>query len=319
MRVVVVGARRARQGTGPFLAAALLEAGADVCAIVGTSDASVAAAKAELQQRLRIDCRGYTGLREALAAEQPCAVALCSPWRYHGEQLAQIAAAGCHCLVEKPLAWPANMAAVDALIERFEVRGRVLQMVTQWPLTLPAFQQLHPYPAENVSRFAMGLGPISIGPDMITDAAPHFISMLQALVGPGSFNRVEVEAGPGVDHLTLECSYRHATGSCHSTLSLVTCPEPPRPAWYAINGRRVDREIALPEYRQFLAVNEHRVALQDPLLEVADRFMVALQSGHGDGDSLRNAHQNLLQLASALPESLTAQPVEKSSDGTPGL
>ncbi len=307
VRALVVGARRARQGTGPFLAAALLEAGADVCAIVGTSDASVDAAKAELSQRLHIDCNGYTDLPAALATEQPTAVALCSPWRFHEAQLEHVAAAGCHCLVEKPLAWPADMATVDTLIGHFEASGRVLQMVTQWPLTLPAFHQLHATPAEGVNTFAMGLSPISIGADMITDAAPHFISMLQALLGPGSFTRVEVDIGDGPrpDHLTLDCTYGHATGNCHSTLSLVTCPEPPRPAWYEINGRRADREIALPDYQQFLVANARRVALPDPLEGVARGFIAAIGTGRSNGDSLRNAHQNLLQLAKALPNSLT--------------
>lgn len=307
MRVLVVGARRARQGTGPFLAAALHQAGAELCAIVGTSDASVDAAKAELHQRLHIDCHGYTDLSAALATEQPIAVALCSPWRFHEQQLEQIAAAGCHCLVEKPLVWPADMATVDALIGHFEARARLLAMVTQWPLTLPAFRRLHARPAETAATFAMGLSPISIGADMITDAAPHFISMLQALLGPGSFDQVETEIGSGrqPDRLTLNCTYRHATGACRGTLELVTCPEPPRPAWYEINGRRADREIALPEYQQFLAAGARRVALPDPLEGIARGFIDALQCGHTEATGLRNAHRNLLALAQALPDSLT--------------
>ena len=306
MRALLVGARRARQGTGPFLAAALQEAGAEVCAIVGTRDASVAAAREDLLNRLQIDCTGYTELAAALAAEQPDAVALCSPWRFHAEQLRQVAAAGCHCLVEKPLAWPASTGAVDDLIRPFEDNDRVLQMVTQWPLTLPAFEAVHGTRAKPATSFEMGLSPISIGADMITDAAPHFISMLMALVGPGYFAGVTVESEPGArpERLTLSGDYGHGGGTCRATLSLITCPEPPRPAWYAINGVRADREIELPGYQQYLAADGKRAALPDPLMEVAARFVTAVAAGHTDGDSLRTAHLNLLELAEAMPADL---------------
>ena len=40
-RVVVVGARSARQGTGPFIAGAFDRLGADICAVVGTSSVTV--------------------------------------------------------------------------------------------------------------------------------------------------------------------------------------------------------------------------------------------------------------------------------------
>ena len=194
----------------------------------------------------------------------------------------------------------------DDLIRPFEDNDRVLQMVTQWPLTLPAFEAVHGTRAKPATSFEMGLSPISIGADMITDAAPHFISMLMALVGPGHFAGVTVESEPGArpEHLTLSGDYGHEGGTCRATLSLITCPEPPRPAWYAINGVRADREIELPGYQQYLAADGKRAALPDPLMEVAARFVTAVAAGHTDGDSLRTAHQNLLELAAALPPDL---------------
>ena len=45
VKVVVVGARSARQGRGPFIASAFKTLGAEVCGVVGTSDATVAEAR----------------------------------------------------------------------------------------------------------------------------------------------------------------------------------------------------------------------------------------------------------------------------------
>ena len=174
--VVLVGARSVRQGTGPFIAAGLKAAGAEVAAIVGTSEESVREARSALIEQWQIEPRTYTELPLALELERPDAVAICSPWRLHGQQLAQVARVGSHCLVEKPLIWPAGLSEVEALLAAFEQRGLLLQMVAQWPCTLPSFIALHGPLPQQIDAFQMRLSPISIDQDMITDSAPHFIS-----------------------------------------------------------------------------------------------------------------------------------------------
>ena len=192
-RILLVGARSRRQGTGPFLAAGLATAGATINGIVGTSSASVEEGQAQLAGDLGFEPNGYTSLDTALAEEQPEAVVIASPWRFHAAQLRQVAEAGCHCLVEKPLAWPAGEEEVMALVAGFERRGLLLQMVAQWPTTLAAFERLHGPLPSRIDSFRMRLSPISIGPDMVTDSAPHFISMLQALLGPGDCTDVTID------------------------------------------------------------------------------------------------------------------------------
>ncbi|WP_162845972.1 Gfo/Idh/MocA family protein [Seongchinamella sediminis] len=297
-RVLVVGARSVRQGTGPFIAAGLAAAGADICGIVGTSEASVSDALAGLADNWQISTRGFTDLGQALEQLKPDAVALCSPWRCHADQLAQVAAAGCHCLVEKPMVWPATREQADALVAAYENQGLLLQMVGQWPATLAAFAKLHGGLPGDIERFAMRLSPISIGRDMVTDSAPHFISMLQALAGPGDCERCALTVAPGGQQLELDCQYRHGRGSISARLLLETCEQRPRPAWYAINGARADREVTLPEYRQSLAGAGSRVAFADPMHQVTADFLAGLARGRTtDGVSLRSAHRNLLQLA----------------------
>lgn len=298
VKIVVVGARSVRQGTGPFIAAGLAKAGADIAAVVGTSEQTAIEAAAGLQRDWGINTTGYASLALALEQVRPTAVALCSPWRYHAEQLQQVAQAGCHCLVEKPLAWPATLAQCDDLTKAFTNKNRLLQQVTQWPTTLGAFAQLHHGLPSRIHSFTMRLSPISIGEDMITDSAPHFVSMLQALTGPGDCEDVAIEKTP--EQLVLRCNYLHSSGATAGTLILQTCESRPRPAWYEINGLRADRRVALPQYEQSLVSDEREVGLQDPLHVVTAQFLADIQAGKTTpAVPLLGAHRNLQQLAAA--------------------
>ena len=63
LRVGVIGARRARGGTGPYVAYALARAGCEVCAVVGTSPESLAEARQLLEVRAAgIPTYGIMGL-----------------------------------------------------------------------------------------------------------------------------------------------------------------------------------------------------------------------------------------------------------------
>lgn len=278
------------------MAAALAAGGARIAAIVGTSEASVESARQDLKQRFGLECATFTVLQDALDTVRPTAVALCSPWRVHAEQLAQVAANHCHCLVEKPLLWPATWAAAERAIEAFETRGLLLDMITQWPATLPGWEVLHGARPRHIESFHMRLSPLTLDDKAIPDAAPHFISLLQALLGTGDCEEVFRERDR--DELTVSCRYRHRSGSSRARLQLRACPERPRPAWYQINALRADREVDLPEYRQWLVAGGQRAALADPLEVVAAEFLRKLAAGEGtDGQALRAAHRNLLQLA----------------------
>ena len=81
------------------------------------------------------------GTRDAALAEA-CAAVIASPSRFHLEDLAAAAAAGCHVLAEKPLAHTVD--GVSAILERFEAQNRtvfagfnlrlhpVVSMARQW-------------------------------------------------------------------------------------------------------------------------------------------------------------------------------------------
>jgi hypothetical protein len=301
-RTLVVGARTARQGTGRFLAGALSAGGAEVCALVGTSESTATDARDGLARDFSIRATPYTDLAQALAAEQPDLVLLASPWQFHQQQLELIADAGCHCLVEKPMLWPGSEASAAAIVDRFASRNLLLDVVGQWPFALEQFEALHstlPHPVESLT---MRLSPISIDDSMIPDAAPHFVSLLQALVGPGDFADINiVRFGDGEQaRLELNARFEHGTGAVAATLLLEAVAQRPRPAWFEINGLRAAREVVLPEYQQYLVAAGRRVSLPDPMHAVADAYLGRLKRGETtEVTRLLAAHRSLCQLAEA--------------------
>ena len=96
-RVLVIGARRRRQGIGGFVAEKFHLCGAEICAIVGTSVESTETARRELKGR-GVPCGGvYTELEEAIESSQPDIVAVCTPHEHHFDALRTVAKYSVHC------------------------------------------------------------------------------------------------------------------------------------------------------------------------------------------------------------------------------
>jgi len=295
-RVIVIGARSARQGIGEYVAGWCARHGAHVSAIVGTTPETVGQARVRLRERYAIDCRGYTDLAAALGSEPGNLVVICSPYRMHAEQLLMVGRSGRHCLCEKPMCWPAPTG--DDPVSPFVASGRFLDVLTQWPCTLETFFALHPEQAGAVvERFEMRLSPITSCLDMVPDAVPHFLSMLRALVGsvwPASITAEFV--GGDARRLRIACDVNDAAGSIHATLHLETCPQRPRPAWYAINGARIDREVELAGYQQFFRSGDRRIPLPDPLGRLVGRFIADVAVNRPTDQSALAHDQKLLTL-----------------------
>jgi len=317
-RVAVIGARTHRQGTGPFIARELQRNGCQVCAIAGTRKSTAEAARRHLKHTYGIACHAYTSVSALLAREAVEVLAICSPAETHLKYLHLALDAGCHVLCEKPLWWPSesgiqtNPAAPRNVVPRlrkvvldFCQTGRYLAVNTQWPHTLPAYHTLHP-PAASEPRppahFAMWLAPRSRGLQMVIDAAPHLLSMVRALVGPGLIESIKAEwQGSTLDQdLRMQFDYRHRRGHSLVELSLSHCLEPPRPAGYSIDGRPAQRRIELPHYGMHLEYNGSKVALPDPLGASVTAFVGAVRKGERtDPTTLLDPMIQLEQLVAA--------------------
>lgn len=279
-RVGLIGARRRRQGLGPFVARDLAASGAVVACFLGTSAETLASAARELEEQAGVEARGHLALDEMLEAERLDALAILSPSDTHEAYLDAAARAGLHVLCEKPLIWADGplRARARELVDAFRAGGLLLAENCQWPFTLDAFRALHPEALRAPpKRFAMHLSPVSSGRALLGDCLPHPLSVLQALV-PGE-PRVEHVQHRALD-AGLDLRFDYCADGARVAVELRLLPDPgfPRAAGLSIDGLRAERRIELPGYRMSFCDGERCVALPDPLTARIRAFAADLRA-----------------------------------------
>lgn len=275
-RVAVIGARRRRQGLGPFVVRELMGHGAEVPCFLATSEATRRAAAHELLESSGCRARGYLDAAEMIAAEEIDALAILSPAETHRQYLELAASAGLHALCEKPLVWGESHLADVAkrIVGTFDARGLALVENCQWPYTLPAFERLHPGSrAHPPTSFEMQLQPASLGRQMLGDCLPHVLSMLQALL-PGDAPVVDElhlsTRDPGADRVGIRFRFRTAAAAVAVRVELRVSNALPRDAAYALDGRWARRRVS-DGYQIRFHDGARSVPVDDPLgLLVAD-------------------------------------------------
>ena len=309
-RVGLIGARRRRQGLGPFVARDLLAAGAEVPCFLATSEQTREAAARALFELCGLEARGYLDLDEMLAREELDGLAILSPAECHAEHLEAALRGGVDVLCEKPFVWevPDLTERTRELVDAIETRGRVLWENCQWPYTLPAFEALHPGAlAAPPQRFEMELQPASRGLRSLADSMPHPLSLLQALV-PGAEARVEdvcfSTRDPASATQTVRFRYCCAGHDVASEVRLEQNEKPPRRAAFALNGRRARRLVSPEDYRLSFADANRSVPVPDPLALLIADFVAALGDTPGKGRRTRGREisqrmQLLADIASA--------------------
>ena len=281
-RLGIVGARRRRQGLGPFVARDLRAAGADVTCFVTTSEASRDEAASALQAIAGVAARGYTDLATLLSRESVDALAILSPSDTHGAALDAALAAGVHVLCEKPLVWGEPDLAQRArdITGAFERAGKLLWENCQWCYTLPAFERLHPGALRAPPRrFEMTLQPASAGLQSLADSMPHPLSLLQVLA-PGAARLLDVRFETGeAGALTIRFVHRTQAHAVDTVVHLRPTRRQPRQASLVLDGLRAERLISGPGYRFHFADGERSVELPDPMTLLVADFVSALRAG----------------------------------------
>jgi predicted dehydrogenase len=250
---------------------------------VATSRERARETVAHLRREYGIEARGHEGVAEALRVESPDLVAICSPIEQHRDHLRIAARAAVHCLCEKPMWWGTardRAAETAALVDAFLERRRLVTLVTQWPFTLPAFRELHPDAGEAPpSSFEMFLAPSTTGNRMILDSVSHPLSLLHRLCGCGAVENAAARfEGDSQEGVRLDFVYRHESGRVRCVCRLDRHPSAPRPAWYSIDARRVDREIDPTRYEIYFRANGRRVRVADPLELLVEDFLRRVES-----------------------------------------
>lgn len=94
--------------------------------VVGATDTDVASGR---QRAAELGCAFYDNLREMLADTQPDVAVVLTPHPFHAVLATECLNAGCHVLVEKPMA--VEVADADAMIVAAERAGRLLAVNLQ--------------------------------------------------------------------------------------------------------------------------------------------------------------------------------------------
>ena len=274
----IVGAARRRQGTGPFVARELHAMGHQIVGVVGSTPTSATDATAMLKNQFGISTRGFESLAALFAAQHVDIVAICSPPETHLNYLQTALEHRAHVFCEKPLWWPASdrisfeqyQQQIRSTLNLARQHGCHIHINTQWPYTLREFYRLHPTAlprAGALKQFAMHLCPQSQGPQMLVDAASHGLSLLYQLTGAGEL--VDIVADHPIDpdykEITIQFKYVHSHGTTEVTFGLSHTLESPKPARYQLNGHKVNRLVALPDYQIQLQSDQTTLNILDPL------------------------------------------------------
>ncbi|MFK5954817.1 MAG: Gfo/Idh/MocA family oxidoreductase [Planctomycetota bacterium] len=269
LTVAVVGARRVRQGTGPFLALQADRAGAKVAGVLGTRPTSARKAVEWLaEQGLRT--AAYVDHQRMLDELHPDVVIVASPLGTHRAWLGAALDAGAHVYCEKPLIAAPAAVALD-LLEQYAAANLVLAENCQWPQVMPAFRALHPHlDLESVTRFRMLMAPPMRGLARWHEVLSHPLSLIQEVMpGPADLEDVVyLESGPDAVDSRLCFTYRTMDRelACEVMLEDMECY--PRPAEFAFDDALCRRMVDPSTYAiSFVDGSESctPVAIPDPM------------------------------------------------------
>lgn len=286
IRVGLIGPRRSRTGTGPFVARFLRDCGCEVFEWT----------RAEASSLHAVD-----------------AVAICSPPQTHFDYIRAALGAGMHVFCEKPFVWPHDPSggALRKLIADLELAaaaargGLVVHENTQWPYTLGEYRRMTgEFDPKGIREFSSVFAPSSGTPaEMIMETASHANSLLLA-IGCSGMEDVTVEfcAAAGDKQAVMDIRFTSrsaANAPVDVHYRFEQCEQQPRTAAYAVNGRWVERRIGSPGYQILFCHQGSEMRIEDPVERSVHDFVEKVAAGTG---GLPPAIRENLEMSAAILE-----------------
>jgi len=267
IRVGLIGPRRSRTGSGPFVARILAARG---CQVFEWG-----------REQARLWC----------VNRQPTvdAVAICSPPETHFPYIAAALDAGVPVFCEKPLVWPSDhsAAALRAMVTELDARAPgdlLIHENTQWPYTLDEYRGMTgEFAPVEVRKFACVFAPSGAEPaEMVMETASHANSLLLA-TGCRGMDEVEVDYRPRAGGRPAQMDVRFESRAAGGAPVAVhyrfeQCERQPRTAAYAVNGRWVWRRIGSPGYQISFEHNGRLARIGDPMEHSVEEFARNIQA-----------------------------------------
>ncbi len=250
LRVAIVGARRVRNGTGPFLARISAGFGAQLVGVVGTRPDSAREAAEDLAAA-GVRVTAYAEAENLFAEALPDVLIVAAPSGAHRSWLHAALEAGSHVLCEKPLS-AGSAAEARALAQRFAAAGLTLAENCQWPFVLPAFAALHPeFDLRQARNFRMLLAPPQRGIERWSETLSHPLSLLQAVdPGPATLSAIRFgETDAEAADARLSFVWRTHARELQCEVVAEDLGRWPRPAEFAFDEALCRRRVVAKDYR----------------------------------------------------------------------
>ena len=288
MDVAIIGARRVRQGLGPYLARFVHDAGHRVTAVVGTSPESAAAAADAIHAELGIRPHPCTRSEDLHDLDRHVLI-VASPHETHDPWLRHAFEHHADVLCEKPLVWGTREDAArgEHWARAFHGEELVLRVNAQWPWTLESFRALHPEAPSRPRSFRMHMPPRTHGFDALLDCLSHPLSML-AHLAPGEEAQVcdlrFEEGGPDALRWRITLRYQAPHGAIETELVFDATPDQRRTTSYALDEFAAVRTVDPASYAMTLAdpdAPERSIPLPDPTPRLVRSFLDLAERGEG--------------------------------------
>ena len=281
MKVAVIGAGRTNNGIGRFIGNFFQKNGAEVTAVLGTSDTSAGRAAEALENDGQVP-RPYTEIETLLGGEPLDIAVIASPTTTHWDYLTACIEAGLHIFCEKPIIDPTIpdiRGRLDRIFRESARRQLTIAMNSQCPFLYPAYETLcgRVSPKE-ASHFAINLSPMVDGRDMIPDSVPHALSLVYAVHGNGEIMDLQIERGRG--QMTIIGTYRTRKSDCTFRIALNRHREQPRPFSFGWNQRVIHRRVTLEPYAIAFQYGKTIRNVDDPLERSVQDFLSAIHGQH---------------------------------------
>lgn len=299
IRIAILGAR----GIGQVHARIFHELGAEICAVLGSSDESATDAAQGLKGLLGIEPQPFSCLSALIDIAHPDAVSVCTAPHLHFEQIMTAFDHNLPVFCEKPLFWhhPIQQSEVQQKLANLEKHHNRRLFVNTSNATFieHVIEMLGKPDLIDTFSFHFHTQGSYTGRDIGLDLLPHGLSLLLTL-----FNSVEVkDLTEQVDEHRYDCVFM--SGQCQVKFSFQELRGGEKLLAFDINGRtftRIQQGIGAT-YRVFLQDSETRVRFEvpDPFQVYIKRF---LDYSHSDmvarEDAFEEAAMNLRLMANIL-------------------
>ncbi|TSC89683.1 MAG: oxidoreductase domain-containing protein [Parcubacteria group bacterium Gr01-1014_3] len=272
LKIAVLGAG----SIGKFHVREFLSAGADVVAILGSSQETALKTAEDLHAEYGIRPRGYFDLASLVENEKLDAVSICTPSRLHYAQIKKCLEAGLHVLCEKPLVLNShadNYGAAKELVEFSEKQGKVLAVNTQWPAVIDYIKDK--VDLSRLKTFSMEMQPSVFGVDMLAEQLAHTNSMVVKLIPDGHAEEIKFSKHSPED-IDVYFKYINKKSECDIHYKFTHKVDRPRKVNFTFDGLEFRREIG-ENYQQRLVTDKAEFDIKDPLKVSIEKFVDAIE------------------------------------------